>query len=1589
MKNLERILIPGTSDRIDYDKPEIIRSFFRDYDQTLIKSLDDARTFIDFLSRYRLHIEKYTSLNGANFLSTIRNIFSVGNNGLYSDSMRFLYELIQNADDCDYDANVKPELKIRFDTEKKKLTFEYNEHGFTPRNVFAITGIAEDEKNGNPDKLQIGEKGIGFKSVFGVANSVLIRSGLFSFRLNRDHFTLPIPEYDDGFNGIKGTELTLEFDSNEQVDNVKKTVLDRYRKDDALFTQNPIVFLNKLNGLEFWSGEEQLLSFSINRPVAKRIDGKKLAVCHGMTLSLHRKGRPDRPISGTCYTTTIGYTREDCQSRYGMDTKLESREMKMEAFFPDASFVISENGKGPIEHGLMYSFLPTQVELEVPVICHVPFKLDASREYVDSQFRNSWFRRTMNALSTFIHNCYRLQAADVHESIVAYVPKYSKNFFAWKHNAKMEELLSPEYRLGGDEIGQDNIFYCKDGEFCAASEVVSFVKCEEIEQPLELLRLCGNTKPFFNSPAGFFPGGYNMRYIEAPYDELFLAVFGDKEVSLTDARKAVEIIKKKKPGLIRDACKDAKFNALNANHLIALAEVGELRTLIDTLIQRIRKGTRNDFEFYRTSGYIKDVFELIDKGASVGYEDMGIRSASYFKSVNGKILVLVGPTGGRFCLPACNVCVVAGSDPAACLIDMCGRLDPDSLFSVRLKLKKASASLDEAMTTDNPHEFLTRLRHIRLASKDTMGERAYRTYLDLIQKAGAITGRYINEIIQNADDCEYAPNVIPAAEIVVNAGELIVSTNEVGFKAINVRAITAIGESTKNLLLGADAQELTIGEKGVGFKSIFAIADAVEIHSGGFDFILKSDAPTIPCMACEEANHTGTLMRFKLKSAFSTYSITEKDVLDLCVCLRNLRKIRLYGFDVQIDDDGQYTRRVTINGDAHEFLVCEHKFEIRDQRAIEARNAGGKRWSPSQRIRCYVPTAIRRLDYPLYCGLPIRVKTCSPIIIDAPFELTTARDAVLEGSKWNECVLDNIYTGIVKTAELIKNQLRINVLHLFGVERVETKPGSLSYKVKMFNGIGEAFLNNTMNFIDMVRSAEIIPVKGRSDLFLRPEDCRLRVFPEVLSRMYDSATEIKCPFARVDFTGGQNVEHLRDVLEVLNVRGLDEREFWNVVENLGDLPDLMLNKDFRVGVYAFLRKMKYAALAHDHPIVPVTTEKGTRFVCESEGRFFYSELRRISTDKYYIVDTGMMDRKVFQDIFDGELKEMNAAQEREFYCDRICKYLIEHESDEIYSFILNELKSCNSENLRLCMPTIRHRCKGMIPLKNRNGVIACQKMFADVRGGTFFHGSMLKSIVVDPECTALATLLERPLFSAINYRDLPNDPWELSRNDILDIGNGNIEDKEDILLLAVKNGRVSEELAIEFGLTTGLMSDVADEFEFPTEPLKNFLGLKEHVRELFKNLVRIESRQVLRAVDFCVPPNGKAFELSSKESRQSALRRYSPYGRTDVCFCQMCQKVKRVGFIEVNCIERKPRFYFPELRLTLCLECSKKFELFRSNKEFCNAFIDKLLCLSAQNDDDNVLLRMPIRGNEVFSLLFTRTHMAEIQEILKGKLSLG
>lgn len=62
---------------------------------------------------------------------------------------------------------------------------------------------------------------------------------------------------------------------------------------------------------------------------------------------------------------------------------------------------------------------------------------------------------------------------------------------------------------------------------------------------------------------------------------------------------------------------------------------------------------------------------------------------------------------------------------------------------------------------------------------------------------------------------------------------LRIDCNEVGFGRSNVEAICKIGRSTKSSLGNSTRY---IGEKGIGFKSVFKIADVVSICSGHYSF---------------------------------------------------------------------------------------------------------------------------------------------------------------------------------------------------------------------------------------------------------------------------------------------------------------------------------------------------------------------------------------------------------------------------------------------------------------------------------------------------------------------------------------------------------------------------------------------------------------------------------------------------------------------------------------------------------------------------------------------------------------------------------
>lgn len=68
---------------------------------------------------------------------------------------------------------------------------------------------------------------------------------------------------------------------------------------------------------------------------------------------------------------------------------------------------------------------------------------------------------------------------------------------------------------------------------------------------------------------------------------------------------------------------------------------------------------------------------------------------------------------------------------------------------------------------------------------------------------------------------------------------LRIDCNEVGFSQDDVDAICRIGRSTKST---SSSSTRYIGEKGVGFKSVFKVADEVHLQSGNYSFKFDRNA---------------------------------------------------------------------------------------------------------------------------------------------------------------------------------------------------------------------------------------------------------------------------------------------------------------------------------------------------------------------------------------------------------------------------------------------------------------------------------------------------------------------------------------------------------------------------------------------------------------------------------------------------------------------------------------------------------------------------------------------------------------------------
>ena len=85
----------------------------------------------------------------------------------------------------------------------------------------------------------------------------------------------------------------------------------------------------------------------------------------------------------------------------------------------------------------------------------------------------------------------------------------------------------------------------------------------------------------------------------------------------------------------------------------------------------------------------------------------------------------------------------------------------------------------------------------------------------------------------------YITDVVPSLSISYRPGYYQIDRNETGFQPSNVDTICNIGQSTKT-----NRASGFIGEKGIGFKSVFKIAKSVWVNSNSYSFKFNRDAPS-------------------------------------------------------------------------------------------------------------------------------------------------------------------------------------------------------------------------------------------------------------------------------------------------------------------------------------------------------------------------------------------------------------------------------------------------------------------------------------------------------------------------------------------------------------------------------------------------------------------------------------------------------------------------------------------------------------------------------------------------------------------------
>jgi len=207
---------------------------------------------------------------------------------------------------------------------------------------------------------------------------------------------------------------------------------------------------------------------------------------------------------------------------------------------------------------------------------------------------------------------------------------------------------------------------------------------------------------------------------------------------------------------------------------------------------------------------------------------------------------------------------------------------------------------------------------------------------------------FLLELIQNADDSEYT-GANPAVALTLTASRLQIDSNERGFSKQDVEAICRLGRSTK---AGNAKARGYVGEKGIGFKAVFEVADEVFISSGHYCFKFDKRRPLgmVNPAWCDKfpgsMQASGTSILLLLRESCAGRIERDMKALDsrTLMFLRRLRRI-----DVRIS--GMWKSSTTLT-----------RQDLSPSITILAENAKETRYFVWRHVAKNLPTEDKRLD---------------------------------------------------------------------------------------------------------------------------------------------------------------------------------------------------------------------------------------------------------------------------------------------------------------------------------------------------------------------------------------------------------------------------------------------------------------------------------------------------------------------------------------------------------------------------------------------------------------------------------------------------